>query len=265
MGRTPIPGGITHPPDMASLLSILASLSLITAGPIGVVEDGGATALTHFSQCSHRTGAGATVIIPASAEIITSTGDIEVGDEVAVLAPDGSCVGAGVWNGEGIAVTVWEDDPFTPVLDGLVEGDPLEFATYDASAGIELEGAVVKYEAEFEPREGYDRDALYIVGARSSTADEDGPADGALRLEQNYPNPVRAETTIPFSLEATGTVRLEIYDTLGRLVSAPLHSEAYGPGQHTVQVDAAGLAPGLYVYRLTVDGTAQQRTLTVTR
>jgi len=68
-------------------------------------------------------------------------------------------------------------------------------------------------------------------------------------LEQNQPNPFNDYSSITFSLQQEQHVVLEVYDSLGRKVQT-LADEAYGPGSHTVGVEAKGLEPGLYSYRM---------------
>jgi len=75
-----------------------------------------------------------------------------------------------------------------------------------------------------------------------------------LALEQNRPNPFNPSTEIAFSLPARCDVRLEIFDTAGRLIRV-LHDGAMGPGGHTLEWDGtngAGRAvgSGVYFYRL---------------
>ncbi len=72
----------------------------------------------------------------------------------------------------------------------------------------------------------------------------------AYSLNQNYPNPFGAQTTIQFSIPAAQDVRLEIYDVLGRRVGV-LHEGALPAGQHEVRFQAQNLTNGMYLYRLT--------------
>ncbi len=241
------------------MFSTVAAVALIAVPPVGP------TSPTHFSNCPDRTGSSVTVIVPSWATVATAGGQLETGDELAVLAPDGSCVGVGVWDGEGFALPVWGDDPFTPVLDGLLDGDPLTFAAYDASEGILLESVAVTYDEAYASAEvGYHGDDFYVLGATGSTATSPS-ADTEFRLEQTYPNPARGATTVPFALDAAGPVRLEVYDVLGRIVLTPLTGDVMDAGAHTVQIDASALAPGRYVYRLAMGEKVLQRTLTVVR
>jgi subtilisin family serine protease len=82
-----------------------------------------------------------------------------------------------------------------------------------------------------------------------------------IALDQNYPNPFNPTTTIRYSLPSQSInsaqgragvgshVTLKVYDVLGREV-ATLVNEVREPGMHTVQWNAAGLASGVYFYRI---------------
>jgi hypothetical protein len=90
-------------------------------------------------------------------------------------------------------------------------------------------------------------------GAKELPATADVAETGIpLRLElaQNYPNPFNPSTTVAFELPATSSVRLVVYDMLGRQV-AVLLNEVRTAGQHRITFNAAGLASGTYTYRLT--------------
>lgn len=78
-------------------------------------------------------------------------------------------------------------------------------------------------------------------------------------LEQNYPNPFNHATTIRFSVVDPQFTMLKVYDILGREVSV-LVNERKVPGSYTVRFDEAGLASGVYLYRLTAGArTATKR------
>jgi len=76
-------------------------------------------------------------------------------------------------------------------------------------------------------------------------------------LEQNYPNPFNPSTKISFALPEAGTVKLQIYDLLGNLVTT-LASGKYAGGRYEMIWNGrnrAGelVAAGVYLYRLTVE------------
>jgi hypothetical protein len=78
-----------------------------------------------------------------------------------------------------------------------------------------------------------------------------------------YPNPTSGITQLPFSLQKPAVVSLAVFDNVGRRVAQVLDGESRPAGQFTGELNAAKLAPGLYTCRLTVDGVALSRPLSV--
>lgn len=76
---------------------------------------------------------------------------------------------------------------------------------------------------------------------------------GTFTLAQNYPNPFNPSTQISYVVPKDSKVRLEVFDTIGRLV-ANLVDETQTSGAHSVIFDAHRLASGTYFYRLTAEG-----------
>ncbi len=69
-------------------------------------------------------------------------------------------------------------------------------------------------------------------------------------LFQNYPNPFNPSTVISFDLTKKGLVSLEIFDILGNRINTLIHKEM-NAGHYEFNFNAAGLASGNYIYRLT--------------
>ena len=90
------------------------------------------------------------------------------------------------------------------------------------------------------------------------------PSETDIVLGQNYPNPFRSQTTIPYRMERQGHVTLELYDLLGRRVAQI--KEGFEPaGAHTVTVSMDRQAPGTYFYKLSVDGQVTWRKFVVAK
>ncbi len=71
------------------------------------------------------------------------------------------------------------------------------------------------------------------------------------KLCQNYPNPFNPSTRLQYSLKSSGKVLLEIYNSLGELVTL-LVNENQIAGVHQVDWKADNLSSGIYISRLTI-------------
>jgi len=89
---------------------------------------------------------------------------------------------------------------------------------------------------------------------------QSGALPEGLTLYQNTPNPFNSTTGVIYQLPVAGTVRLVVYDLLGREV-AVLVNERKSPGRYEVRFDAALLAGGVYFYRLQAGNFVQTRTM----
>ncbi len=74
-------------------------------------------------------------------------------------------------------------------------------------------------------------------------------------LLRNYPNPFNGMTNVLYSLASPGFITLELYDLLGRKVET-LARGFQATGSHEIKVNAAGLASGVYLCRLTTPDRA---------
>jgi len=99
-----------------------------------------------------------------------------------------------------------------------------------------------------------------VAGATDTEADASLPR--TLTLQQNYPNPFNPSTQIRFSLPASKTVQLQVFDLLGRNV-ATLVDGPMTAGQHEVSFDASDLTSGLYLYTITAGQQRVSRTMTL--
>ncbi len=77
-------------------------------------------------------------------------------------------------------------------------------------------------------------------------------------LEQNFPNPFHTITTINYSLQTKGKVKLSVFDITGREIKTLVNKKQTG-GAYSVLFDGSGLDSGIYTYELKVDSYAQRR------
>ena len=72
-------------------------------------------------------------------------------------------------------------------------------------------------------------------------------------LDHAYPNPFNSTTRIGFTLAEPGRAQLTVYDIAGREV-IQLFDEVYESGKHSVALNGADFAAGVYFYRLKSGG-----------
>jgi ELWxxDGT repeat protein len=92
----------------------------------------------------------------------------------------------------------------------------------------------------------------------------DRSASGSITLAQNFPNPVRDETQIAYSISTAQHVSLKVYDIAGREVRT-LVDEQRSAGTHRVDMSASGLPSGAYVYRLQTGTVVEKRKMLLIR
>jgi hypothetical protein len=129
--------------------------------------------------------------------------------------------------------------------------------------------------------------ALCAITPKSAAGQQDSQPRGRKlgTLGQNYPNPFKPDTYIPFSIDDCNgpngqrQVTLRIYNVLAQLVSVPILHGASRPllnlrlscgdylGYWNGRVGRRGdrAASGVYVYELVIDGQRKSRKMFVAR
>lgn len=103
---------------------------------------------------------------------------------------------------------------------------------------------------------------IFLGNASMSVSNEDNivtDLPDTYNLSQNYPNPFNPSTNISFSLPASSTVSISIYDINGRKVSDVLSDANKSAGNHEVRFDATNLASGVYLYKIDAKSVSQNR------
>lgn len=86
-------------------------------------------------------------------------------------------------------------------------------------------------------------------------------------LDQNYPNPFNPETVITYNIHKAGNVKLNIYDSLGRLVKTLVNSFQQ-QGESSVVWDGRNnngqkVSSGVYIYKLNANGMTDVKKMTM--
>lgn len=113
----------------------------------------------------------------------------------------------------------------------------------------EFEGTMVLGRETWTARGGFDLFVAKYAAATITKAEGTAPFPEQITLEQNYPNPFTASTSITFTLPAAMLVDVRVYDILGREVATVF--QGHKPvGVQRLYLEAGNLPSGVYFYRL---------------
>lgn len=100
-------------------------------------------------------------------------------------------------------------------------------------------------------RPGYDNYQFLMEAVWAGETFADDPnTHHIFALKPNYPNPFNPSTTIPFTLDRSGPVTIEVFEATGRKVAVLADGVTYEAGTHSVSWDARHLVSGMYMIRL---------------
>lgn len=135
------------------------------------------------------------------------------------------------------------------------------------SAALEGEQAVIGAPM-ISNGNGAEAGAAYLVSVSGSVVvvdiEEEPTHQVGFALEQNYPNPARDDTTIPYTVFEAGNVRVEVYDLLGRQV-ATLVDAVHAAGKYKVVFNTFSFSSGMYFYRLISDKSVATKQMHVVK
>ena len=101
----------------------------------------------------------------------------------------------------------------------------------------------------------------------TATVVEEEVLPAKIKLFQNYPNPFNPTTVIEYSITAGNigmqnveteyipSLRLQIYDILGRKIAVLVNKKSVKPGNYKIIFNAANLPSGIYFYQLSVSSS----------
>jgi hypothetical protein len=138
------------------------------------------------------------------------------------------------------------------------------YVGYPAAGAVAVE-ARLRYWHTFTGKTYWDDVVIVPLGGTAlvGTGIEDMvPGDelpSGFALHQNYPNPFNPVTSIGFELEHDARVNLSVFNVMGQSVASLVSGVRMPAGQHGVTFDGQGLASGVYLYVLEVNGAAMAR------
>jgi len=150
------------------------------------------------------------------------------------------------------------DDDGSFVLVDSTSADVDSYSDTSVSAGIEYKYRVQAYNAEAKS------EFSATVNATIVASGIDFQAKSKFQLEQNFPNPFHSSTTIKFNLPGNENVKLNVYNSDGKLVKQLVNSRL-NEGEHSVDLSAGELESGTYYYQLETNYLSETRSMVVLR
>ena len=102
-----------------------------------------------------------------------------------------------------------------------------------------------------------------LVGEVTNVPDRKEIVADRFELAQNYPNPFNPSTKIKFSLPEKSSVKVKIFDALGREISTLVNS-TLEQGKYEVPFIANGIASSIYYYQISAEGLVSHKSFTQT-
>jgi hypothetical protein len=108
------------------------------------------------------------------------------------------------------------------------------------------------------------QDCVVLLSSSKRAAETIGIRPLETALLSLAPQPMRGRSRLQYSIAITGPVRLQLVDVRGRIVCTLAGSE-HVAGHHQLELDASGLASGMYFVRLESRGTVRMMEIVVTK
>ena len=172
--------------------------------------------------------------------------DIPENAEIACFTPAGVLGGSAVITGDTTGLAAWGDDLGTPEVEGFLGGEAISFKYWDPVHDWELEVAVELLQGRDV---AYHANTIIVVNGTLDVDDDPGTMPVAFALENIYPSPFNSTAKVDFSVDVTSSVKLSVYDLIGREV-ATLIDGVVARGRHAVTLNGNGLQSGVYLMAL---------------
>jgi hypothetical protein len=104
----------------------------------------------------------------------------------------------------------------------------------------------------------------YSKEVKQEVAQNDVGTGESFFSTKNYPNPFNPETKITYNLKNSTSVKITVYDRLGREVVV-LVDENQSEGEHSVTFNASSLPSGVYFYRIKTPEKVEVRKMVFTK
>ena len=82
------------------------------------------------------------------------------------------------------------------------------------------------------------------------------------KLEQNFPNPCKVSTSIPYYIQEKGLVTFKVYNALGIEIQA-ISTTVLVPGNYSIKLNTGNYSNGIYFYKMEINDFVQIRKMLI--
>ncbi len=155
--------------------------------------------------------------------------------------------------GQDVTLSVGAEATPEPVYQWYKDGEPLYG---ENMATLTIESLDLSDEGEYTVRLSNPAGSVLSEGAQVLVSFDN------FELVQNFPNPVRNQTTFRFIIPEESQISLDLFDVRGRRVATVVQSTTFQAGQHDVTFQPTMLASGVYYYQLRARATSSDNSFT---
>ena len=191
----------------------------------------------HFKKI-RNTGSNMTLGIPLEAwEQIP-----EFCDEVGIFNKQDQLIGASVFEGRFMAVTLWGIDQLDPSVFGMEEGEAYTAKIWNS---IEKEEKNIELEAFSQGSSSYENNGIAVLSKLSIA----GQSLGEISAIQVFPNPANSFAQISLSAYETTIADMTLYNSSGEQVIQQKNIEILN-GEQYFKIDLSEFSAGLYILKI---------------
>jgi len=156
------------------------------------------------------------------------------GDEIAAFDVDNNVVGLQIYENSNLALTIWGDDPFTTIKDGMLNLESLSFRIWNKNQNHESEIDILEWQ---QGSDYYTTNGINIVGDVALNRQEFSS------LISVSPNPLKSNAEIKFDISDNCLVSIYLVNNLG--IKENLLKAELNKGLHNFNFEI-NQSPGIY-------------------
>ena len=175
----------------------------------------------------------------------------EIGSEIGVFDNQWNLVGASVFSGDNLVVSIWGDDVYSTKKEGMTDGESFSIKIWNGTeTPVNIEN--------WEQGDGcYSKNKLAVAGSVSVQETESG-----LQLA-TFPNPANEMFSISFTLDDAQKVTMTLLNELGQEIWT--QEDMFLSGNNNAHLDISNYQSGCYYLRLSTQNETKTQVVNIVR